>query len=248
MLKAILIDDEVNGVEALASLLAENCPNISVVATETDPVQAIERIKAVQPDVIFLDIEMPTMSGFELLEKLKHMRFHVVFTTAYDHYAVKAFRHNAVDYLLKPIIVSELIAAVDKVSTYSKTNNAALDIGRLHDKIKGLQSNTKLAIASMNEIIYVETDQINRLESDSNYTDIILQSGKKYSSTKTLKEYESLLNPEIFFRVFKTHIVNLKHVEKFVKGDGGYLVMTDGTQVPVSREKRPILLEMLAAG
>jgi two-component system LytT family response regulator len=246
MLKAIIIDDEIGGVEALRSLLAENCKELSVIGAETDPVKAIDQVRKLKPDLVFLDIQMPTMSGFELLERLKDAEFYVIFTTAYDQYAVKAFRHNAIDYLLKPIIISELIAAVDKVISYSENNSKKASIERLREKIQGVLGGQKLAIPSMNDIVYIDTDQINRLESDSNYTNIIMVTGKKYNSSKTLKEYESLLNPDLFFRVFKTHIINLRHVERYIKGDGGYIVMTDGTKVPVSREKRQALLDLMA--
>ncbi len=247
-MKAFLIDDEIDGVEALSSLLAQNCKNVTVIGSETNPVKAVEQIRKLQPDLVFLDIQMPGMSGFQLLEKVKDLPFQVIFTTAHNNYAVKAFRHNAVDYLLKPIIISELIEAVGKVNVLSETKSPVNDIGKLLERLAGMQGGNKIAIASMNEIVYVDSDLINRLESDSNYTHIILQDGKKYTSTKTLKEYENMLNPSVFCRVFRTCIVNLRHVEKYVKMDGGYLVMSDGTKVPVSREKRQALLEILASG
>jgi two-component system LytT family response regulator len=247
-MKAFLIDDEIDGVEALSSLLAQNCKNVTVIGSETNPAKAVELIRKLQPDLVFLDIQMPGMSGFQLLEKVKDLPFQVIFTTAHNNYAVKAFRHNAVDYLLKPIIISELIEAVGKVNVFSETKSPVTDIGKLLERLAGMQGGNKIAIASMNEIVYVDSDLINRLESDSNYTHIILQDGKKYTSTKTLKEYENMLNPSVFCRVFRTSIVNLRHVDKYVKMDGGYLVMSDGTKVPVSREKRQALLEILASG
>jgi two-component system LytT family response regulator len=135
---------------------------------------------------------------------------------------------------------------VNKVISLGKNDIKTTDVGKLLERIRS-GTGGKLAIGSMNEIIYVDTDSITRLESDSNYTNIFLQDGKKYNSTKTLKEYESLLDPALFYRVFKTHIINLKYVEKFIKGDGGYIIMSDGAQVPVSREKKQALLDILSS-
>jgi two-component system LytT family response regulator len=246
MLKAIIIDDEINGVELLQHLVKDNCPNISVIAAETSPQRGKELIEKHNPDLVFLDIEMPEMSGFELLEKLKHLSFQVIFTTAYDNYALKAFKYNTVDYLLKPIIVSELIAAVNKLEEKSKNSSGNISINHLLETLRSTQNQGRLAISSQNEILYVETEKIMRLESDSNYTNVILTDGKKITSSKTLKDYETSLSPNNFFRVHKTFIVNLDHVEKYVKSEGGYIVMKDNVQIPVSREKRQDLVNSLA--
>jgi two-component system LytT family response regulator len=247
MLRAIIIDDEINGVELMRYLLKENCPEIEVISFETNPQKAIEQIKKLKPDVVFLDIEMPIMSGFELLEELKRYSFHVIFTTAYDNYAVKAFKYNTIDYLLKPIIVEELKDAVNKLITKTKEDKGDISIEKLLATIKGSQINGKLSISGLNEIVYVEINNIIRLEADSNYTNVILSDGKKIVSSKTLKEYETMLNPDNFFRAHKAFIINLDHVEKFVKSEGGYIVTKDNFQVPVSREKRQELLAVLAS-
>ncbi len=247
MIKAILIDDEINGVESLQTLIQENCSGVAVLETVTNPVLAIELIRKLKPDVIFLDIDMPEMSGFELLDKIKDIPIHVIFTTAYDQYAVRAFKHNAVDYLLKPIIISELTAAVSRLTGRIGTvNSDHTNLESLLMKIQGMTSQ-KLAVRSLNEIIYVDMDQIAYLEADSNYTNIFLITGEKLNSTKTLKEYEAMLDPKIFFRVFKANVINLKYVKKFIKEDGGYIVMTNGTNINVSRDKRQLLLDRLAA-
>ncbi len=243
-MKAIIVDDEINGVELLQHLISENCAGLSVIAAETSPHKGIELIEKLRPDVVFLDIEMPEMSGFELLEKLKHLSFQVIFTTAFDNYALKAFKYNTIDYLLKPVIVAELVAAVNKLE--SKTKNNTGNIGELLETIRRVQNTGRLTISSQNEILYIETEKILRLEADSNYTNVILTDGKKITSTKTLKDYESLLNPHNFFRTHKAFIINLDHVEKFVKSDGGYIVMKDNAQIPVSREKRQALITALS--
>jgi two-component system LytT family response regulator len=247
MIKAILIDDEINGVESLQTLIQENCSDVQVLETVTNPVLGIELIRKLKPDVLFLDIEMPEMSGFELLNKVKDVPLHVIFTTAYDQYAVRAFKHNAVDYLLKPIIISELIAAVERLSgRIGSSGSDYSSIESLLAKIQGTPAQ-KLAVRSMNEIVYVDMDQISYLEADSNYTNIYLITGEKLNSTKTLKEYEVMLDPKVFFRVFKANVINLKHVKKFIKEDGGYIIMSDGTNINVSRDKRQLLLDRLAS-
>jgi two-component system LytT family response regulator len=247
MLKALIVDDEINGVESLKTLLQSNCPAIEVMGAETDPAKAIEQIRKLKPDVLFLDIQMPRMSGFELLAQIKDVPCQVIFVTAYDQYAISAFRHNAVDYLLKPVIVSELIEAVNKlVSNAQSTEVVHTDLEKLLLKIRGSQ-NKKLAVTSMNEIMYIDTERISYLEADSNYTNIVLTNGDRLNSSKTLKEYESLLDPGQFFRVFKTYIINLQQVKKFIKTDGGYILMADGTHITVSRDKRQLVLELLAS-
>jgi two-component system, LytTR family, response regulator len=247
MMKAIIIDDEINGVELLQQLIEENCPDVYIVASETSPQKGIALIEKHKPDVVFLDIEMPNMSGFELLEQLKHLSFHVIFTTAYDNYALKAFKYNTVDYLLKPIIISELIAAINKLDTKAKNNSNNISINQLLESIRVSQNQGKLAVNSQNEIVYVDTEKIMRLESDSNYTNVILIDGKKITSSKTLKDYENTLNPDNFFRAHKAFIVNLNHIEKYIKTEGGCIVMKDNVQIPVSREKRQALLTILEA-
>lgn len=246
MFRGIIIDDEANSAELLRLLIAENCPAITVAATETSAEKGIALIDQLQPDVVFLDIEMPAMSGFQLLEKLKHTNFRVIFITAYDHYAIQAIKYNAFDYLLKPVLVEELISTVNKLADELRKKQPAPGIEKLLEKLRASQTQGKLAVNSQNEVIYVEMNRIIRLEADSNYTSIVL-SDKKIVSSKTLKDYESLLNPSVFFRTHKAHLVNLDQVEKFVKSDGGYLVMKDNEQVPVSRDRRQLLLDLLAS-
>ena len=244
MLRAIIIDDEINGIKYLQHLITKNCPSVKIIATETVPEEAVLAIEKLNPDVVFLDIEMPTLSGFELLEQLKHLSFHVIFTTAYNSYALKAFKYNTIDYLLKPIVAGELIAAISKLDSVVNNGKPNFSIAELLEKIGASSGNKKLAISSLNEIIFVELENIIRLESDSSYTHVHLTDGKKITSTKTLKEYENYLSPT-FFRAHKTFIINLKHIEKFVKAEGGYVVMTDQMKIPVSREKRQLLVTIL---
>ncbi len=245
MLKAIIIDDEINGVKFLQKLINKNCRDIEIIGSETDPENGIELIKKLNPDVVFLDIEMPGMTGFELLEQLKHLSFQVIFTTAYDNYALKAFKYNTVDYLLKPIAVEDLIAAVKKLKEKVDTGKEDLSITKFLEKINYNQNIKRIVINSQNETVYLDPQKIVRLEADNNYTNVVLVDGRKILSSKTLKDYENILSPDIFFRTHKTTIVNINHIDRFVKTEGGYVVMTDNKQVIVSREKRHELLAIL---
>ena len=229
MLTAIIIDDETNSAESLGILVRENCPGVKIKSVETDPLAALERMKKVQPDLLFLDIEMPGLSGFELLAELNQPLPKVIFTTAYNQYAVQAFRHNAIDYLMKPVIVSELVSAVNK----------------LHQRIKAeavLKSETNQSVAipiqSQNEIITVTAHDIIRLEADSNYTHIYLTNGRRITSAKTLKDYEQQLDPAFFFRVHKTNLINTKQVKRYMRGENAYVIMQDDSHVDVARRKK----------
>jgi two-component system LytT family response regulator len=246
MLKAIIVDDEEAGVEALKLLLKKKCPNVEVIATANSVSEAEEKLAGTLPDVIFLDIAMPFANGFELLKRIKNRNFSVVFTTAYNEYAVKAIKHNALDYLLKPIDADELMEAVKKCE--EKKQSGSGDMQRIEQLISTLaqtQRVAKIPVPTLEEIVYIEVDGIMRMEADSNYTHIYTSDKQKLTSSKTLKEYEQMLSQQKFFRVHKTHLINLDFVEKYLKGEGGYVVMADGSSVEVSRQKKAELLALL---
>lgn len=241
-MKAIIIDDAIDGARSLETLIHQYCPAIKVVASETSPSKAISLIEKHHPDVIFLDIQMTDMSGFTLLEKVSHIPVNVIFMSAYIDYAIRALRQNAVDYLLKPIMVTDLIEAAERLVRRAKEKQVVV-AQQLLDKLE--HKSSTLAVNTLSEIIYMEVDRIIRLEADSNYTNIVLNNGKTLVTSRTLKEYEELLDGRSFFRVFKTYLIHLKYVDRFVKSEGGYIVMSDGTQIPVSRDKRQELLDRL---
>lgn len=240
MLSAIIIDDEINGAESLNILVETYCPEIKILSIETDPVQAIKAVKKLNPKLLFLDIEMPGVSGFELIKELKYSLPKIIFTTAYSQYAVQAFRNNAVDYLLKPIIIDELTAAINKLKERLK---AEAMVGSQNKDSTSNENgfyteSKKISVQSQNEIISISKDQIVRLEADSNYTHIYLEGGKKITSSKTLKEYEDQLTIPDFYRVHKTNLVNIHQVERYIRGDNAYLIMKDNSRVEVSRRKK----------
>lgn len=246
MLKALIVDDEEAGVESLKLLLKKYCPSVTVAATANSVNEAEEKASSVSPDVIFLDIAMPFANGFELLKRLKNKNFSVVFTTAYNEYALKAIKHNALDYLLKPIDSDELIEAVKKCE--EKQAGGPPDMKKIENLMSALaqsQKAQKLPVPTLDEIQYIDIDNIMRMEADSNYTHIYLADKQKLTSSKTLKDYEQMLTGQKFFRVHKTHIINLGYVRKYIKGEGGYVVMADGASVEVSRQKKAELLALL---
>ena len=247
MLKAIIVDDENSGVESLQILLDKYCSSVEVLGIANSADEAEEKIRSMSPDLLFLDIDMPFANGFDLLNRFKTIQFEVIFTTAYDHYAVRAFKHSAIDYLLKPIDVDELKSAVVKCERKMKESAPAfLHMETLMAALSQAKTVKKLSINTLEGIMFVDTDQIIRLSADSNYTNIFLKNGKKIFASKTLKEFEETLVPMHFFRVHNTHLINLAYVQIYTKGDGGYVTMIDNAVVEVSRSKKTELLALLS--
>ncbi len=239
MINAIIIDDELHAIEGLVYELEQNCPQVNVVASSTNPLEAIKFISELKPDLIFLDIEMPMMNGFELLQNVKDkIDFDVIFITAYDQYAIKAFKFSAIDYLLKPVNGDELKNAIAllKRRKYSFNN----------DHLTALMNNISKKNPSMERVVlptsqgleFVEVKKIVRCESDSNYCRVFLLGGEPIFLAKTLKEIESILFEHGFYRIHNSHLISLLHVSRYNHSDGGEIEMADGSQVPVSRSRK----------
>lgn len=245
MLKAIIIDDETYCCEALATLLERYCPEVKVADICYSGEAAITAIKEQKPQLLFLDIEMPQMNGFELLEKLPEINFQLIFTTSYDQYAIKAIRFSALDYLLKPVDREELQKAVQKtISRLSSPLPQQLEI--LLQKINHSSSPVqKIALPTMEGLQMVALDFIISCASDSNYTVFFLKNKQKIIVSRTLKDVEEMLNDLNFFRVHHSYMVNMNEINKYIKGEGGYLIMSDGSSVDVSRSKKEMLLKKL---
>jgi len=247
MLNAVIVDDEASGAGSLNILLGKYCPNVKVVGIASSADQAEKMINSLSPNLVFLDVEMPHADGFQLLSRFKKISFDVIFTTAYNEYALKAIKHSALDYLLKPLDKDELIAAVKKCE--EKHSAGQSDFMKVENLLASLAQNQKvqkLPVPTIEEILYIDIDNIVRFEADSNYTMIYLKVGKKITSSKTLKDYEMMLSGQPFFRVHKTHFICLSEITKYIKGDGGYVVMTDGATIEVSRQKKAELLALMA--
>ena len=244
MIKAILVDDELHGLETLSILLADYCPEVKVMEKCPSAKKALDAIEKQKPDLVFLDIEMPVMNGFELLEQFDQIPFSVIFTTSYDQYAIKAIRFSALDYLLKPVDPKELVAAVHNITKQKQPpSNEQLEM--LMSQLQHKESKfTKIAVPTLEGFELIPADDIVRCEADDNYTHLFLKNKTKIIASRTLKEMEEQFGAFTYFlRVHHSYIVNLNEVSKYVRGDGGYLVMTDGATVNVSRSRKEALLK-----
>lgn len=247
MLNTILIDDEPNALEVLKIQIERFCPEIRILKSCKSGQEGIEAILELKPDLVFLDIEMPFKNGFDVLNETVNIDYDVIFTTAYDHFAIKAFKYSALDYLLKPVDIDELKESVQR-ATQRKGKS---DIGeRLQDFIKQFVENTsnqpgKIAINSGDVLKLIEPDEIVRCESDSNYTHIFLKTGTKHTVARTLKDIEETLAGLSFCRIHQSHLVNINHVVKIVKSDGGYVITSDGAHITISRNKKEAFLEKI---
>ncbi|MCK5080348.1 MAG: response regulator [Bacteroidales bacterium] len=246
MIRGIIVEDERHSRETLRGMLDRYCKNVEIVA-ETDSYRGgLKEIREHHPDVVFLDIQMPDGSGFRMLEELDEIDFEIIFTTAFDQFAIKAIKYSALDYLLKPIDPEELVRALKKVETKLSHQKVNQNIQVLLDNIKARDADPHKIILSTSEKIHIiETDQIIRCESDNYYTNFFLSDGKKILVSKTLKENEQLLSDHNFIRPHKSHLVNVKFIKGFLKYDGGYIEMTDGSRIPVSRRKREKIIEVI---
>ncbi len=246
MLSAIIIDDEIHWIEELKSLLKEYCPDVIVAAQYCSSKSGLEAIRKQKPDLLFLDIEMPGLNGFELLEQLTEISFAVIFTTCYDHYAIKAIRFSALDYLLKPVNAKELINAVKKVEEQRHLPVADQFRVLLNQvKEKGNDFN-KLAVPTLEGFELISTDKLIRCNANDNYTCFYMKDKIKIIACRTLKEIEEQLRDfKFFIRVHHSHIVNLNEVVRYIRGEGGYLVLSDGTTINVSRRRKDKLLNTL---
>jgi two-component system LytT family response regulator len=245
MIKAVIIDDERHSVETLGFKIDRYCPDVEVVERFTDPQEGLEFLRQHSIDLLFLDIEMPRMDGFELLEQLGEVPFDVIFTTAYDEFGIRAIKFSALDYLLKPVQNEELKAAVAKFTERSTHKIPSSQLEVLFSNIKEEQRGRpgKIALATKESIEFVLPEDIIACSSDSNYTMVYLQNGRRKLISRTLKDFEELLSEFSFFRVHHSHMANLMHVKEYVRSDGGYLVMSNKMKLPVSRTKREELLK-----
>ncbi len=246
MIKAIIVDDEPYCCEALDALLNRYCPQVKVVGICYSGKEALQEIIEQKPQLLFLDIEMPRMNGFELLQKIPDPDFDLIFTTSYDQYAIKAIRFSALDYLLKPIDRDELQAAVHRVDTRNHPPLARQLELLIHKMNLPASQINKVALPTMEGLQMVTVDKIISCESDSNYTIVFLKNKQKIVVSRTLKDIEEILEDYPFFRIHHSYLVNINEINKYVKGEGGYVVMTDGSKVDVSRSKKEFLLKRLS--
>ncbi|MEO6407080.1 MAG: LytTR family DNA-binding domain-containing protein [Ferruginibacter sp.] len=245
MLSAIIIDDELKGRAVLNQKLKEYCPLVTVTGEAAHGEEGLKIIETLKPDIIFLDIEMPRMNGFEMLSTIREKNFHVIFTTAYDQYAIKAIKYAAFDYLLKPIDIDELRSAVERIASNENINT--------RKQIELLQQNmqhprkqlNKLAIPTLEGLFFYDINDIVQLEANRNYTYIFLINNAKILASKTLKDFEDLLPTDIFFRTHHSHLINLNYIKRYIKGDGGQIELQNGNFVDVARRKKEEFMKMI---
>lgn len=243
MKKAVIIDDIENARILLKKDIEDYCPEIKVVGEADGVVTGMKAIKKQNPDIVFLDINMNDGTGFDILELLEKQNFKVIFTTASDEYAIKAFKFAAVDYLLKPIDIEELQAAVQKAVDTPNTSNAHMSL--LLENVSSKKEVTKIALHTVEKIHICNVVDIIRCEANVNYTTFYFKDGSKILVTKTLKSYDELLHDSGFYRVHQSHLINLKEVKEYVKSDGGYIVMNDSSIVPISSRKKTEVIALI---
>jgi two-component system LytT family response regulator len=245
-MKAIIIDDETSSRNALRQKLANHCADVIIIAECESGEEGIKNIEEKKPDVVFLDVEMPRMNGFTMLQQLHNRNFELIFVTAYDHYAIKAIRFSALDYLIKPVVIEDLKTAVDKVVQKRKQSagNERLEL-LLQNLMSKEKEQQRIAIPSIEGLQFVETGDIIYLEALSNYTNFHLLNNRKITVSKTLKDFEELLPASIFVRIHHSYIININCVEKYIKGEGGEVLMKNGVHLDVARRKKEEFLKAI---
>lgn len=241
MLKAILIDDEPDCIRLLSLQLKEHCPQVQVIGEFTSSAEGLLAIQTQKPDVVFLDIEMPEMNGFSLLEQISDISFSIIFITAYNEFALRAFRFSAIDYLLKPLDSHELQEAVRKAEKRNRLDQRQLEM--LRSQLQGGQYPQKIAVPYQNGVVFVELKELVYCEADSNYTKLYLINGKNHLLSKTLREVQQVLEERNFLRVHRQYLVNLDHIKMYHKGESAYVVMYGDINIPVAKNQKERLVQ-----
>ncbi|TYB78491.1 LytR/AlgR family response regulator transcription factor [Bizionia myxarmorum] len=242
MIRAVIVDDEQKAIESLSWELTNFSEEVEIIATFTKPEAALEYLNSHTPDCLFLDINMPTMDGFQFLDKLSNQDFSVVITTAYNEYALKALKHEAIDYLLKPIDSDDLKETFRKIK---KHQAAAFPIAKIEEVLINFNKNfnqKKITINTDGKLIFLETDNIIYIESDGNYSTFIMADNQRILVTKKLKEVNAILPENYFFRIHNSYIINLNKIKEYIKNDG-YVVMQTNEKIPVARQRKSDFLD-----
>jgi two-component system LytT family response regulator len=246
LIRTVLIDDELKSNRILQTLLEKYCPQVRVIGTAEGVDTAIVLIRDVQPELVFMDIEMTHGNAFDLLNQLQPVNFHLIFVTAFDNHAVRAFKYNAIDYLLKPVSIRELCAAVEKISGKVVATDLLGRVKSMMDTMRGMDaSERRMAIPTQNGLSFIPIGEIIRLEARGGYTLIHLVDRTKITSTSAIKEYEELLPETVFFRVHASHIINLNKIKSYQKGRGGYVTMDDSSEIEVANRRRDEFMQRL---
>lgn len=246
MYRVIILEDEKHQQETLYRLLADNCPDLDVVATVSSVPEASRVLENIKPDLVFMDVMLPPQTSFDLLNSLKKINFDIIFTTSFEEFAVKAFRLSAVDYLIKPIVKDELQSAVEKFREKRMVTDTSIHIRTLLENVNATKGDhTNIALPTMTGYLFVRVKDIVRCESDNTYTTFYLIDKRKIIVSKTLKECEQMLTDFHFYRTHNSHLINMQYIAEYVKGEGGIVKMKDGSQVDVSRRRKEEFIQVL---
>lgn len=246
MIRCVIIDDENNCLEMMEWLMKTYAPNVMIQDMCSSAEKGIEAIHKHRPDVIFLDIEMPRMNGFDMLEQFDKLFFDVVFTTAYDKFAIKAFKYSALNYLLKPVDPDDLAETIRRIEE-KKSIPSKEQLELLFQSVRQVKATAqRIALTTSDGMIFVSTQDIVYCEAESNYSNIVLASGKKIMVSKVLKDIDEALSGPDFFRVHHSFLINLNHIKKFIRGEGGYVIMDNDVSISISRSRRQEFMELFS--
>jgi len=238
----MLIDDELNNISLLRKMLQKHCPDVNVIATETDAIKGLKLIEELQPELVFLDIQMPKLNGFEVLKKLEPIHFEVIFVTAYAEFAIEAFDYHAIGYVSKPVASDKLKASVDRASERIREKKSTENIFSLIEHRIHQNEETKIPLSTMSGLLFVTKEDIMYCESSGNYTSFMMKDGRKIMVSRQLGEYEKLLTDAFFVRIHDKFIINLKYVTEYIKGRGGEVKLNNAITLPVSVNRKDNLL------
>lgn len=242
IIRVVIIDDDINSVESLKLLIDKYCSDFQVIGTASNIEEGAQQIIMNQPDLIFLDVEMPDGTGFDLLKIIKARNFEIVFITAHNKYALNAIKHSALDFLLKPFDVKEFLDTVERI--HKNRMNKSFNYEILLENLRH-QTPKKLIVSSTKGYEYIPVDSIVRIESERSYARIFLANGRVLMVSKCLNDYQNMLDSNTFFRIHNSHLINLNHVVMFVRTDGGYVELTDKSKIPISRSKKDIFIHVM---
>jgi two-component system LytT family response regulator len=244
-MKTVIVDDELFARQSVEIIIKDAFPDIEIAGQADSVKSAVQLIKALKPELVFLDVDLPDGSGFDVLNLLKPVGFKIIFITAHQEYALKAIKFSAFDYILKPVSIVELTEAVNRVISENEHNNQQLKLDAFFNNFENIRTEVKKIVLKTSESIHlINVPDIIRCEADNNYTTFYLANGERIIVSKGLKDYEDLLVNYGFFRVHQSHLINLKYLSRFDKREGGFVVMTDKTHVPVSQRKKQKLMEV----
>jgi two-component system LytT family response regulator len=246
MIRTVLVDDEIDSIRVLQKLLEAACPQVRIIGTANGVETALDLIQVERPDLVLLDIEMVQGNAFDLLNQLMPLDFQVIFVTAFDNYAIRAFKYSAVDYLLKPVDIDDLREAISRVREKPDEKDLAKQMKVLLENVGMLQmTQQKMAIPTITGLNFIPVQEVVRFEAKGNYTTIFLANGEQILATRTVKDYEEILPENIFCRIHNSHIINLSRIQKYQKGRGGNVIMEDGSVIEVASRRREEFLRKL---